>query len=152
MGFLTVNVDLRDWGLSTNLISAAKRAEHAVAKRAATDTEDFVPMLTGSLKNRTQVDGNLIIYPGPYARYLYYGKVMVDSQTGKGPMKFTDKKGNEVIRFHRGATLRPTDRNLKFNTASHKNAQAHWFDASKAMNLDKWLRVAARAVTHYDSE
>lgn len=150
MGYLTVNVDLRDWGLSAKLASAAKRAEHAVAARAATDTDPYLPMLTGSLKNRTQVKDNTIIYPGPYARYLYYGKVMVDSQTGKGPMHFTGKDGNEVIRFRKGATLRPTDRDLQFNKASNKNAQSHWFEASKAQNLDKWKRVAAKAVTEFD--
>lgn len=146
MGYLTVNVDIREWGIQPKLRAAAKRAEHAVAVQAQKDTEDYVPMLTGSLKNRTQVVENEIIYPGPYARYLYYGKVMVDSRTGKGPMHFTDQSGNEVIRFRRGATLRPTDRDLEFTKAFHKNAQAHWFEASKAQNLDKWKDVAAKAV------
>lgn len=151
MSYLTVKVNVNDWGLEAKLANAAKRAEHAVAVQAAEDTEDYVPMLTGSLKNRTQVRDNLIIYPGPYARYLYYGKVMVDSETGKGPMHFTGRDGNEVIRFRKGAVLKPTDRDLKFNTASHKNAQAHWFEASKAQNLDKWKRVAAKAVTRYEN-
>ena len=151
MSYLTVKVDITDWGLETKLANAAMKAEHAVAVQAAKDTEDFVPMLTGSLKNRTQVADNLIIYPGPYARYLYYGKVMVDAATGKGPMRFTDKKGNDVIRFRKGATLRPTERNLDIKTTYHKNAQAFWFEASKRMNLGKWKRVAARAVTHFEN-
>lgn len=148
MGYFTAKVNLRDWGMSTKLVTAAKKAEHAVAVQAAKDTEDYVPMLTGSLKNRTQVKDNIIIYPGPYARYLYYGKVMVDSATGKGPMHFTDQKGNEVIRFRKGSKLRPTERDLDIKTTSHKNAQAFWFKASKAQNLDKWKRVAAKAVAH----
>lgn len=146
MGYLTVKVDIGDWGLEAKLARAAKRAEHAVAVRAATDTDPYVPMLTGSLKNRAKVKDNLIIYPGPYARYLYYGKVMVDSETGKGPMHFTDKMGNEVIRFRKGARLKPTDRDLEFNKASNKNAQAFWFEASKRQNLEKWKETAARAV------
>ena len=132
--------------LTRKMAEAVEKAAYETAVQAAKDTEPYVPMLTGSLKNRTQVKGNTIIYPGPYARYLYYGKVMVDSKTGKGPMHFTDKKGNEVIRFHKGAKLRPTNKDLQFNTASHKNAQAHWFEASKAQNKDKWLGVMAKAI------
>lgn len=135
-----------DWGLETKLLSAAKKAEHAVAERAATDTEPYVPMLTGSLKNRARVEGNTIIYPGPYARYLYYGKVMVNSATGKGPAHFVDKNGNEVIRFPKGSKLRATDKNLVFTTSFHPDAQAEWFEASKAQNLDKWKKTAAEAM------
>lgn len=124
-----------DWGLETKLLSAAKKAEHAVAVQAAKDTDPYVPMLTGSLKNRTQVKDNIIVYPGPYARYLYYGKLMVDPDTGSAWAK-------------KGKTKVLTDKNLVFNTASHADAQAHWFEASKAQNLDKWKRVAAKAVEH----
>ena len=124
----------------------SNRAAHIVAQTAMADTDQYVPMLTGSLKNRTRVVGSSIIYPGPYARYLYYGKVMVNAATGKGPMHFTDKYGNEVIRFPKGATLKPTDRDLQYTTDFHKNAGPHWFERSKAQNLEKWLRVAERAV------
>lgn len=145
MGYLTVKVNLKDWGISTKLASAAKRAEHAVAKTAAKDTEDYVPAQTKSLSNRTQVKGNLIIYPGPYARYLYYGKAMVNAATGKGPALIP----NIGYRYPKGAKLKPTNRNLDIKTSVHKNAQAFWWEASKSENLNKWKRVAARAVTHY---
>lgn len=152
MGYLTVKADLSALtGLKAKLASAALKAEHEVAVQAERDTERYVPMLTGSLKNRTQVKGNLIIYPGPYARYLYYGKVMVDAETGKGAMHYVDKQGNEVIRFRKGSKLRATDRDLVFTKTEHPDAQAEWFEASKAQNLEKWKRVAARAVTHFDN-
>lgn len=137
MGYLTVHVKLSDWGLSAKLASAAKRAEHAVAVQAAKDTEPYVPMLTGSFKNRTQVKDNLIIYPGPYARYLYYGKLMVDPETGSAWVR-------------KGASKVVTDKNLVFTQTVHPDAQDHWFDASKAENLDGWKRVAAKAVSHFD--
>lgn len=145
MGYLTVKVNMKDWGISTNLVGMAKRAEHAVAQAAATDTNPYVPMLTGSLSNRTQVKDNLIIYPGPYARYLYYGKKMVDAATGRGPMLIPDVG----YRYHKGATLKPTNQDLNIQQTVHPHAQAHWFEASKAQNLDKWKRVAAKAVTKY---
>ena len=135
-----------DEAIAKKLAVASTKAEHAVAVQAAKDTSPYVPMLTGSLDVRTRVDGGNIIYPGPYARYLYYGKVMVDSVTGKGPMHFIDKMGNEQIRFRKGATLKPTDRDLKYTKSAHPQAQDHWFEASKAQNLDKWLQVADKAV------
>lgn len=135
-----------DEAIAKKLAVASTKAEHAVAVQAAKDTSPYVPMLIGSLNVRTQVVGGTIIYPGPYARYLYYGKVMVDSVTGKGPMHFIDKMGNEQIKFRKGATLKPTDRDLKYTKSEHPQAQDHWFEASKAQNLDKWLRVAEKAV------
>lgn len=133
--------------LARKLATASTRAEHAVATQAAKDTAPFVPFLTGSLNIRTIVDGGTIIYPGPYARYLYYGKVMVDSATGEGPMRIVGKDGTEVIRFRKGATLRPINRDLDIKKRpGHAQAQSHWFEASKAQNLDKWIRKAQKAI------
>ena len=109
------------------------RAEHILAQQVKKDTDPYVPMLTGSLKNRTRVEGGAVIYPGPYARFLYYGKVMVDPNTGS---TWAPKGGTKVV----------TDRNLVFTTDFHPQAQAYWFEASKAQNKDKWLRVAQKAV------
>lgn len=130
------------------LADRSNRAESIVAVQAAKDTSPFVPFLTGSLNTRTRVDGNTIIYPGPYARYLYYGVRMVNAATGKGPMHFIDEGGNEVIRYPKGATLRPTNEPLNYTTDFHKDAGPRWFERSKAQNLDKWLAVAERAVNN----
>ena len=132
--------------LSQRLADASDKAAHIVALQAKKDTSPFVPALTGSLDQRTKVEGSKIIYPGPYARYLYYGKVMVDSKTGKGPMRIVEQDGTEVIRFRKGATLKPTSRPLNYTKSHHPKAQSHWFEASKAANLQKWLRVAGKAV------
>ena len=128
------------------LSKAATRAEHLLVSQAAKDTEPYVPMLTGSLRARTEVKGNQIIYPGPYARYLYHGKVMVSSATGKGPMRFTDKNGNEVIMYPKGTKLKATDRDLQYSPTSPVQAQSHWFEESKAKNLEDWLRVLKGAL------
>ena len=132
--------------LPERLVTASKRAEHIVAIQAQKDTADYVPFLTGSLNTKTRVNGSRIRYPGPYARYLYYGKVMVDVATGKGPMRIVSQDGTEVIRFRKGATLKPIDRDLDIKRRpGHRFAQSHWFEASKAKNLPKWLRVAKEA-------
>lgn len=108
------------------------RAEHVLAVRVAKDTAPFVPMLTGSLRTRTRVTGNTVVYPGPYARYLYYGKLYVDPLTGssyarKGVTKVAAVPEKDLI-FHRTGTC------------------SHWFEASKAQNMEKWVRVAEKAV------
>ena len=108
------------------------RAEHVLALQIAKDTAPFVPMLTGSLRTRTRVTGNEVIYPGPYARYLYYGKLYVDPLTGssyarKGVTKVPAVPEKDLI-FHRHGTC------------------SHWFEASKAQNMEKWVRVAEKAV------
>lgn len=124
------------FGIGPMLRNASDRAQHAVAVQAQKDTSPYVPALTGSLDQRTSVEENQIIYPGPYARFLYYGKVMVDPATGS---PFAPKGGTKVV----------TDKDLVFNKAMHSQAQSYWFEASKAENLDKWIRVAGKAVKRY---
>lgn len=130
----TVHTDLS--GIGPMLRNASDKAQHAVAIQAQKDTSPYVPALTGSLDQRTRVDENQIIYPGPYARYLYYRKLMVDPATGSS---YAPKGTTKVL----------TDKNLVFNKAMHSQAQDHWFEASKAENMDKWLRVAGKAVKRY---
>ena len=128
------------------IASMSKKAEHIVAVQVQKDTSPYVPFKTGSLDQRTRVVGNTIIYPGPYARYLYYGVKMVDADTGKGPFHYVDQHGNEFFRFRKGAKLRPTDDPLTYTKDFHKLAGPYWFERSKAQNLEKWERVMERAV------
>ena len=122
--------------IKDKLAESCTRAENIVGQQVIKDTAPFVPALTGSLTIRTRLDGNKIIYPGPYARFLYYGKVMVDPQTGSN---FAPKGGTKVL----------TNRDLVFSKAMHPQAQSHWFEASKAQNLDKWVRIAKKAVEKF---
>lgn len=123
---------------------ATTNADAILLQQVVKDTSPYVPFLTGSLNTRSRAIGNTIIYPGPYARYLYYGKVMVDSVTGKGPAKIPEVG----YRFRKGATLRPTDRNLTYTKDFHPKATARWFEVSKARNLAKWERVLKEAITN----
>lgn len=147
MSYLTIKIDDNfSAQLAAKLRQAGPRAAHALAVIIQTDTEPFVPALTLSLSNRTQVVENKIIYPGPYARYLYNGKVMVDAATGKGPMKIAGKDGSEIIRFRKGATLKPIDKPLKIQKSVHPQAQSHWLEGSKAQNLGEWIKEAGELV------
>lgn len=125
--------------IKDKLAESCTRAESIVGQQVIKDTAPFVPALTGSLTIRTRLDGNKIIYPGPYARFLYYGKVMVDPQTGS---TFAPKGGTKVL----------TNRDLVFSKAMHPQAQSHWFEASKAQNMEKWVRVADKAVRKFGKD
>lgn len=138
-----IRVDLRQ-NIDPSLLSGrATKLEKAMAWQILKDTRPFVPAMTMSLNNRTYIQGNSIIYPAPYARYLYYGVRMVDAATGRGAFYIPDVGW----RHHKGAKLRPTGEPLNISTAVHKNATSHWMDVSKARNLKKWEKVAARIYT-----
>lgn len=119
--------------LPDKIRKSSDKAEHIVAIQVKKDTSPYVPALTGDLDRRTRVDGPSVIYPGPQSRYLYYGKLMVDPATGSS---YAPKGATKVL----------TDKDLVFNKAMHAQAQSHWFEASKAENLEKWVRVADKAV------
>lgn len=128
--------------IDPNLLDGAcSMAEKKLAIQVMKDTVPYVPALTGVFSNSTRIIGKNIIYSGVQARYLYEGKVMVDSETGKGARYLGDEIG---FRHRRGAILVPSERNLNYTTAMHPKAQAHWCEASKRDNLEKWRRVAER--------
>ena len=131
---LTFNVHTEGMeAIKDKLAEGCTKAEHAVAIQIRKDTSPYVPALTGDLDRRTRVDGSKVIYPGPQSRYLCHGKLMVDPTTGSS---YAQKGTTKVL----------TDKNLVFNKAMHAQAQSHWFEASKAENLGKWVRVADKAV------
>ena len=85
MAGLKFDIDVDGWNkIKKALARRCTKAEHIVAMRVASDTDPYTPALTGSLNQRTRVVGNSVVYPGPYARYLYYGKVMMD-ENGRDP-------------------------------------------------------------------
>lgn len=136
-----VHFDGRD-SIEDKLGINCTRAEEAVARDVMKDTAKFAPFRNGIMEMRTEViktkDGAGVYYPKPYARYLYFGKLMVDPATGSSWVS----KGNHKVE---------TDKNLVFNRAHNSQAQSHWFEASKAVNLDKWLGTAERALKEFGS-
>ena len=67
------------------------RANKELTKNVAKDTESkFLPWLNGTLAARTRILDDEIIYPGPYARYLWEGIVYVDPQTGAAGFRLPD--------------------------------------------------------------
>lgn len=83
----------------------------------------YMPHLTGTLETKLKIARNTeIVILGPYAKYQYYGKVMVDSVTGKGPANIPDVG----YRFRKGAVLAVTDRNLEYTKTFNPQAGPFW--------------------------
>ena len=91
------------------------------------DSTQYVPMLTGALYKTgtlgTTPGEGVVQWIAPYARYIYYGKVM------RGP-----KYGPKYA----------TDKDLHINKSEHSQAQACWFEAAKAQNKSIWIRGVQR--------
>lgn len=116
-----------------SILPSSNKAEKILATQVMKDTDKYVPALTGSLTQRAHIEESTIVYPGPYARFLYYGKVMIYEPTGS---TFAPKNEHKVV----------TNRDLVMNKSMHPLASSHWFEVSKAANLQTWIDVAKRLV------
>jgi hypothetical protein len=126
--------DVRTGDLSSVLPSTNK-AEKILAVQVMKDTDKFVPALTGNFAQRVHLEESTIVYPGPFARFLYYGKVMIYEPTGS---TWAPKNEHKVV----------TGRDLVMNKSMHPLASSYWFEVSKAANLETWLKVAERLVNN----
>lgn len=115
-----------------------KKAQQWLGDRVLEDSKACMPHLTGDLQQRshTEDNGKKVVFPGPYAGYLYRGKVMVDSVTGKGPRKIPTGPGEYILRFNQGAKLVPTQRSLSY---SNPQAVPKWFEHAKRLHKQFWL-------------
>ncbi len=131
--------------LMKKLQQAGPRAAQKVASEILRSTNDYVPAsgAPAGLYNRAQAIDGTVIYPGPYAQYLYYGRVMVFED----PPYLRTVNGKEVL-SHYGQKKKPIDKPLKIKKHHHPKAQSHWFEASKAQNLDKWVKTAEEAIEY----
>lgn len=102
----------------------------------------YMPLRTGGLQQRGRTEsgehlhdlarsengGRRVVFPGPYARFLYMGKVMVDPNTGSPWARAGEQK---VV----------TSRNLQY---SRPEATSFWFDTAKQHNGDAWIAGVKR--------
>ena len=93
----------------------------------------YTPMLSGLLVKSatigTVIGSGEIHQNTPYARYLYYGKLMVSSITGSS---YASKGEKKVL----------TSKDLTYNKSANPNAGAFWFERMKSDHKDKILKGA----------
>lgn len=86
----------------------------------------YMPFLSGATYKITVAQTIIrkpeIVTNVPYGKYLFYGKVMVNSKTGKGPALIP----GVGYRFPKGSTLMPTDRELEYTKTKNPLAGPHW--------------------------
>ena len=102
----------------------------------------YCPWETGSLAksaySATTIGTGRVIYPGPYARYLYYGEVY-----GPNIPVFEDNSGVPTRYFSPpGRKKQPTGRALQYNTDTNPLAGSHWFERMKADHAQDILKEA----------
>lgn len=87
-------------------------------------------ILSKSAALGTKIGSGEIHYVIPYARYQYYGKLMVSGVTGS---PFAEKGESKVL----------TDKDLQYSTVRHPKAQKMWFEVMKTNHKEQILRGAA---------
>ncbi len=91
----------------------------------------FMPYRTGALIKQTQISSPIsepqILVPGPTAKYLYYGKVMVGSppkQTTDRDLKYTKTKNPQAGPFWDRALVAAEQRALQADLQRYVNRKA----------------------------
>lgn len=104
-----------------------KYIDQEVVRRMA----PFTPYGTGALQNSTYLRCGEVIYTVPYAKFLYYGKVMVSPSTGSTWARAGEEKlvANRALTF-KGAPMRG----------------AYWFLRMKAHYGQEILKGAGRQI------
>lgn len=94
----------------------------------------YMPHLTGTLETKLKhiSSSTEIEVLGPYARYQYYGKVMVNAKTGNGPA-FIPGVGP---RYKKRTILKVTDRSLEYTRTHNLKAGPFWDRALVAAEGD----------------
>lgn len=84
----------------------------------------YMPLRSGALATKLKYikSHTEIVVNAPNARYQYYGKVMVNSKTGKGPALIP----GVGFRYRKGTTLKVTNRDLEYDTTKNTRAGPFW--------------------------
>lgn len=74
-------------GVEVRLNQMTKRGQHALVNQVYADSNMYVPMLSGDLRNQSSValDGKSIIWHAPYARRHFYNQMVNYTTPGTGP-------------------------------------------------------------------
>ena len=95
------------------------------------DTTPYVPMQDGILYMSALVNQNRykdkIVWTGPYARFLYHGKVMVGIRSRRAWARL-------------GEVKEATNKALKYGK-THPLAGPEWYIRSKSKNKGKWVKL-----------
>lgn len=128
-----------------------QQAQYALDSAIMTSMEPFMPKQTGNFIDRTKMisaslagSGIVCAAAPPMGRFLYEGKVMVDSETGRGAFPIENSPGEIIFRFRKGAKLVATDKALNYFKGENPAVTDHWFDAAKKADLKDWVSLVKK--------
>lgn len=94
--FVNVKISIDRNAVGMKIKSAAQKAVAVTAEQVLEDCNRFCPsdqgLLADSSRTNSDIKAGLLVWSTPYARYLYYGLLMVDSKTGSAWAHEGDKK------------------------------------------------------------
>lgn len=139
---ISLNVDLsrfnKQYGMAQYLLDSA----------VMTSMIPFMPMQTHTFINVTRGlseaiagSGNVYAAAPPMGKFLYEGKVMVDSVTGSPYARPGAKK--VLVSQYSGKTA--AKENIEYNKSAHPKARSHWFDAAEKADGEKWINKVKNA-------
>lgn len=140
-----MNKDTQKLLQKLNLESGGK-VQQVIDKSVIDWNTKYTPWETGTLAKSaytaTEIGSGEVVYPGPYARYLYYGEVY-----GPNIPIFDDDSREPTGWFSPpGRKKHPTGRTLKYNTDTNALAGSFWFERMKADHLGDIIKEARAAV------
>ena len=106
----------------------------------------YVPHDTGTLETSpyavTVIGSGEVVYPGPYAHYIYYGEVY-----GPNIPVFIDDSGEPAYFFSPpGEKKHPTGKQLQYSTDYNPLAGPFWLERMKADHLQDIIEEARKNV------
>lgn len=124
------------------------RVQQAIDTSALRYSEMYMPMDSGSLIKRsyaaTVIGSGRIVFPGPYAHYLYHGEVY-----GPNIPIFDDDSGIPTS-YWSPKKKYPTGRELNIKIDKNPHATSHWWDVAKANHLKDIFEEARKAARWID--
>ncbi len=121
------------------------KAQFQLDSAIMTSMVPFMPMDTHTFINVTRglsaaIAGSGHVYAAapPFGRFLYEGKVMVDSETGSPYARPAAEK--VLVSQYTGKTA--AKENIEYNKSAHPKVTDHWFDAAKKADGAVWIRNA----------
>lgn len=123
------------------------KAQQVLDKSVIDWNLQYVPWETGALGKSaygaTQIGSGEIVYPGPYAHYMYYGEVYGpniwngDGHVKDAPQPFFSPKGEKK---------HPTGREIVYAQDVNPLAGPFWADRMKADHMDDILQEVKSVV------
>ena len=124
-----------------------QRAQYDLDSTIMTDMESFMPKQDGTFVNTTKAmsaaiagSGRVVAAAPPFGRFLYYGKTMVDIETGS---PFARPAAKKVLVSQFGGKTNAKE-NLDLSRGINPRAQAEWFEVAKKYYGKVWIRKAKK--------